>query len=48
MIRDGVSEREGDEMCEGSEGSPKLRRIRRQCLNHISYKIVLIRKKEIR
>lgn len=45
MIRGGVSEREGHKMCAGSEGSPKLRRIYRKCLDAISYKIKLVHKK---
>ena len=45
MIHDGVSERVGHKMCEGSEGSPKLRRIYKKCFNSINYKITLINKK---
>jgi site-specific DNA-adenine methylase len=46
MIREGVSERSGHKICAGSEGSPKLRRIYRKCLNSIDYKITLVRKKK--
>jgi hypothetical protein len=46
MIRDSVSEREGNKVCPGSEGSPQLRKVYRKCCNSIDYKISLIYKKK--
>jgi hypothetical protein len=39
MVYKKETEREGSEMCQGSEGSPKGRKIYRKCWNDFSYKI---------
>jgi hypothetical protein len=44
MVRNKETVKEGSKICAGSEGSPKLRRVYRKCLNGIDYKITLIYK----
>ena len=45
MVRNKETVKEGTMLCEGSEGSPKLRRRYRSCVNGIKYRITVIYKK---
>ena len=41
MVRARETEREGSELCQGNEGSPKGRRIYKKCQNFFEYKITI-------
>jgi hypothetical protein len=41
MVRAHKTEKEGNALCQGSEGSPKGRRIYRKCMNFFKYKITI-------